>query len=84
MMGVGIIDGDWVVVREQHNAENGEIVAALVNGIEVEGTVKTLKQIDGHRWLMPQNALYTPIPGDKAEIRGKVIAMLRQIPGYLA
>ncbi len=79
MIGAGIVDGDWVVVREQRQAENGEIVAALINGTEVEGTVKTLKLVDGHRWLMPQNPVYTPILGDKAEIRGKVVAVLRRV-----
>jgi repressor LexA len=77
MIGVGIVDGDWVVIREQAEAENGEVVAALIDGVEVEGTVKTLKLADGHRWLMPQNPAYTPILGDKAEIRGKVVAVLR-------
>ena len=77
MIGVGIVDGDWVVIREQADAENGEVVAALIDGVEVEGTVKTLKLADGHRWLMPQNPAYTPILGDKAEIRGKVVAVLR-------
>lgn len=79
MIGAGIMGGDWVVVRGQHQAENGEIVAALIDGMEVEGTIKTLKLIDGHRWLMPQNPAHTPIPGDKAEIRGKVVAVLRQV-----
>lgn len=79
MIGVGIVDGDLVVIREQPEAENGEIVAALIDGTEVEGTVKTLKLTDGHRWLMPQNPAYTPILGDKAEIRGKVVAVLRRV-----
>jgi repressor LexA len=79
MIGVGIMESDWVVVREQRHAENGEIVAALIDGIEVEGTVKTLKEVDGHRWLMPENPRYSPILGDNAEIRGKVVAVLRQL-----
>ncbi len=79
MIGVGIVNGDWVVIREQAEAENGEVVAALIDGIEVEGTVKTLKLADGHRWLMPQNPAYTPILGDQAEIRGKVVAVLRSV-----
>lgn len=54
-------------------------LAALVNGIEVEGTIKTLKLIDGRRWLMPQNPAHTPISGDTAEIYGKVVAVLRQV-----
>jgi repressor LexA len=79
MIGAGIVGGDWVVVREQRQAENGEIVAALIDGMEVEGTVKTLKLIDGHRWLMSQNPVHTPILGDRAEIYGKVVAVLRQV-----
>lgn len=79
MIGAGIVGGDWVVVREQRQAENGEIVAALIDGTEVEGTVKTLKLVDGHRWLMPQNPVHMPILADRAEIYGKVVAVLRQL-----
>jgi repressor LexA len=79
MIGAGILDGDWVIVRQQAQAENGEIVAALIDGSEVQGTVKTLKLIDGHYWLMPQNSSHTPILGDKAKIRGKVVAVLRKV-----
>jgi repressor LexA len=79
MIGAGILDGDWVIVRQQAQAENGEIVAALIDGNEVQGTVKTLKLIDGHYWLMPQNSSHTPILGDKAKIRGKVVAVLRKV-----
>ena len=79
MIGAAIADGDWVVVREQPDAENGDIVAAEIDGIEVEGTVKTLKRVDGHVWLLPHNPAYKPIPGDKAKIRGKVVAVLRRV-----
>ncbi len=79
MIGAGITDGDLVVIREQSDAENGDIVAALIDGVEVEGTVKTLKRSDGHTWLMPQNPLYTPILGDKATIVGKLVAVLRRV-----
>lgn len=79
MIGAGITDGDLVVIREQPDAENGDIVAALINGVEVEGTVKTLKRSDGHTWLMPQNPLYTPILGDQATIVGKLVAVLRRV-----
>ena len=71
MIGAGITDGDLVVIREQSDAENGDIVAALIDGVEVEGTVKTLKRSDGHTWLMPQNPAYTPILGDQATIVGR-------------
>ena len=57
MIEAAICDGDWVVVRRQPVAENGEIVAAMIDG---EATVKTLKRIDGHVWLMPHNPAYSP------------------------
>ncbi len=79
MIGAGITDGDLVVIRHQEDAENGDIVAALIDGVEVEGTVKTLKRSDGHTWLMPQNPLYTPILGDQATIVGKLVAVLRRV-----
>lgn len=79
MTGAGITDGDLVVIREQEDAENGDIVAALIDGVEVEGTVKTLKRADGHTWLMPQNPLFTPILGDNAVIVGKLVAVLRRV-----
>jgi repressor LexA len=89
MIGVGIFPGDWVVVRELYEKpRDGDIVAALIDGIEVEGTVKTYKKVDRRVWLMPQNPAYTPIPGDKAAIRGKVVAVLRGVgqrnPSFLA
>jgi len=54
-----------VVIRQQEDAENGEIVAAMIEG---EATVKTLKQSDGHVWLMPHNPAFTPILGDDATV----------------
>jgi repressor LexA len=79
MIGAAIADGDWVVVRRETDVENGDIVAATIDGVEVEGTVKTFKRSDGHVWLMPHNPLYGPIPGDRAEIVGKVVAVLRRV-----
>src|SRR5690625_2326693 len=76
MIDVAICDGDWVVVRQQPNAENGEIVAAMIDG---EATVKTLKRGDGRQWLLPQNASYEPIPGDEAQILGRVVSVLRSL-----
>jgi repressor LexA len=81
MTGVGIFPGDWVVVRRLFDPpKDGDIVAAAVDGIEVEGTVKTYRKLGRRIWLMPQNPAYTPIPGDRAEIRGKVVAVLRWLP----
>ena len=57
-------------------AENGEIVAAMIDG---EATVKTYKRSGGHIWLMPHNASYEPIPGDDATILGRVVAVLRSV-----
>ena len=76
MINAAIADGDWVVVRQQQVAENGEIVAAMIDG---EATVKTFKRSDDHIWLMPHNPAYTPIPGNDAEILGKVVAVLRRV-----
>jgi repressor LexA len=76
MINAAIADGDWVVVRQQPVAENGDIVAAMLEG---EATVKTFKHAGDHVWLMPHNPAYTPIPGDDAEILGKVVAVLRRI-----
>jgi repressor LexA len=75
MIDAAIADGDWAVVRQQPMAENGEIVAAMIDG---EATVKTFKRSDNRVWLMPQNPAYTPIPGDEATILGKVVAVLRR------
>jgi repressor LexA len=76
MIDAAICDGDWVVVRQQPTAENGEIVAALLDG---EATVKTFKRRDGHIWLLPHNPAYDPIDGDHAQILGKVTAVLRRV-----
>jgi repressor LexA len=76
MMNAGIVDGDWVVIRQQPVAENGDIIAAMIDG---EATVKTFKRAANHVWLMPHNPAYTPIPGDEAEILGRVVAVLRRV-----
>jgi repressor LexA len=76
MIDAAIADGDWVVVRQQPNAENGDIVAAMIDG---EATVKTYKKRDGHVWLLPHNPNYAPIPGDEATILGRVVTVLRKV-----
>ena len=76
MIDAAICDGDWVVVRQQPTADNGDIVAAMLDN---EATVKTFKRKDGHVWLMPHNADYSPIDGDHATILGKVTAVLRRV-----
>ncbi|MFT4088053.1 MAG: transcriptional repressor LexA [Gordonia sp. (in: high G+C Gram-positive bacteria)] len=76
MIDAAICDGDWVVVRQQNVADNGDIVAAMIDG---EATVKTFKRADGHVWLMPHNEHFEPIPGDDAAILGKVVTVMRRI-----
>jgi repressor LexA len=76
MVDAAITDGDWVVVRQQPTADNGDIVAAMIDG---EATVKTFKRRDGHVWLMPHNPAFSPIAGDEATILGRVTAVLRKI-----
>ncbi|MBB5959949.1 repressor LexA [Saccharothrix tamanrassetensis] len=76
MVDAAITDGDWVVVRQQPTADNGDVVAAMIDG---EATVKTFKRRDGHVWLLPHNSAYQPILGDEASILGKVVAVLRRL-----
>ncbi|THG31200.1 transcriptional repressor LexA [Glaciibacter flavus] len=76
MIDAAITDGDWVVVRQQNTAENGEIVAAMLDN---EATVKVFRQRDGHTWLLPRNSAFEPILGDFAEVLGKVVAVLRSV-----
>lgn len=76
MIDAAICDGDFVVVREQQDAVNGDIVAALLDG---EATVKTYRRENGHLWLMPHNPAYSPIDGTHATIMGKVVTVLRKL-----
>ncbi|GAA4490599.1 transcriptional repressor LexA [Microbacterium panaciterrae] len=76
MIDAAICDGDWVVIRSQNTAENGEIVAAMIDG---EATVKTFRRRDGHVWLLPRNSAFEPILGDDAVILGKLVAVLRAV-----
>jgi repressor LexA len=76
MLDAAICSGDYVVVRQQPNAENGEIVAALIDG---EATVKTLQRKGGKVWLLPHNDAYEPIDGTHATILGKVTTVLRRV-----
>ena len=76
MVEAAICDGDWVVIRRQPVAENGEIVAAMIEG---EATVKVLQRKDGHTLLLPRNSEYRPIPADDAEVLGRVVTVLRSL-----
>jgi len=76
MIDAAICHGDYVVIRKEQTAENGEIVAALIDG---EATVKTFQRKDGKVWLLPHNTAYDPIDGTNATILGKVTAVLRRV-----
>ena len=76
MINAAICDGDYVVVRQQKDAQNGDIVAAMIDG---EATVKTFSRKGGHIWLLPANDDFAPIDGDNCEVLGKVTAVLRSI-----
>ncbi|RRD47477.1 transcriptional repressor LexA [Tessaracoccus sp. OH4464_COT-324] len=76
MIDAAICDGDWVVVRRQEVASNGEIVAALLDD---EATVKTLRRTGSEVWLQPANENYDPIDGRGCRIMGKVVAVLRRV-----
>ena len=76
MVDAAICDGDWVVIRQQNVADNGDIVAAMIDG---EATVKTFKRAGGQVWLMPHNPAFDPIPGNDAAILGKVVTVIRKV-----
>lgn len=76
MIDAAICDGDFVVVRQQREADNGDIVAAMLEG---EATVKVFRRRDGHTWLLPRNSAFEPILGDHAEVLGKVVAVFRSV-----
>ncbi|MDO9457265.1 transcriptional repressor LexA [Nocardioides sp.] len=76
MIDAAICDGDFVVIRQEQTADNGEIVAAMIDG---EATVKTLQRKDGKVWLLPHNPAFDPIDGTHATILGVVTAVLRKV-----
>lgn len=78
MIGAGILDGDYIIVRQQELAKRGQIVVAL---LEDEATCKTFEIQDGHVWLMPENPAYSPIDGENARILGVVVALHREFSG---
>ena len=75
MVGAGILDGDYIVVRSQSDATSGEIVVAMIDG---EATCKRLKKDGAGVVFMPENDAYEPIDGSGAEILGKVEAVIRR------
>jgi repressor LexA len=76
MIDAAICDGDYVAVRSQQSAENGDIVAALLDD---EATVKTFQRKGNKVWLLPHNPAYSPIDGRHAQILGKVVSVLRRV-----
>ena len=75
MIQAGIFNDDYIVVRKQPDAHNGEIVVALV---EDEATVKRFYKENGHYRLQPENAAMSPIIVDSVSILGRVVALLRE------
>jgi repressor LexA len=76
MIDSAIADGDRVVVRQQADAESGDIVVALLAG---QTTVRIFKRSGEHVWLIPHNPAYRPVSGDEATILGRVVAVLRRV-----
>ena len=76
MIEAGILSGDLILVRKQNNAENGQIVVAL---IEDEATVKTFYKEKDHIRLQPENSSMDPIIVTTCEILGKVIGVFRKM-----
>ena len=77
MKDAGIVDGDWVVVRPQPVAEDGEIVVALLDG--EDATVKRLFREQDHLRLQPENEEMEPIRTTDAELVGRVIGVIRKV-----
>ena len=77
MRDAGILNRDWVIIRSQNVAEEGEFVAALLDGDEA--TVKEFHRDSSGIWLLPHNDAYSPIKGDDAEIMGKVVSVFRKL-----
>ncbi|VFB06686.1 LexA repressor [Corynebacterium striatum] len=77
MRDAGILNGDWVIIRSQNVAEEGEFVAALLDGDEA--TVKEFHRDSSGIWLLPHNDAYSPIKGDDAELMGKVVSVFRKL-----
>ncbi len=75
MINAGILDGDRVIVRMQNNANNGDMVAALIDD---SATVKTFYKEDNHIRLQPENDFMDPIIVDDCKILGKIVALYRQ------
>ena len=76
MINVGILDGDYVVVRKQQDANNGDIIVAMVDD---EATVKRFYREAGKFRLQPENDTMKPIIVPEVSILGKVVALVRRM-----
>lgn len=76
MIEAGILDGDYIVVRKQPDAVNGEIVVAMVDD---SATVKRFYKENGHFRLQPENSAMEPIIVPEVVILGKVVSLLRRM-----
>ena len=76
MIQAGILNGDYLIVRQQNNAINGDIVVAMLNG---DATVKRFFKEKGHFRLQPENDAMQPIIVRDVEILGKVISVYRSL-----
>ena len=76
MIEAGILDGDYILVKKQNTANNGEIVVALIGE---EATVKTFYKEEGHIRLQPQNSTMDPIIVPDCQILGKVAGVFRKM-----
>ncbi|MGF6375879.1 repressor LexA [Clostridiales Family XIII bacterium PM5-7] len=77
MINVGIMDGDLILVEQQHSARNGEIVVAMIDGFESEATVKTFYKEKDHVRLQPENDTMSPIIVQDVKVLGKVKGVFR-------
>nr|WP_221626927.1 transcriptional repressor LexA [Cohnella lubricantis] len=77
MIEAGILDGDFVIVRQQQSANNGDIVVAMTE--DDEATVKTFYKERDHIRLQPQNSTMEPLRLNKVSILGKVIGLIRSL-----
>ena len=77
MIEAGIFDGDYILIRKQETANNGDMVVALVDGFETEATVKTFYREDGHIRLQPENSSMSAIILEDVRIAGIVKGVFR-------
>ena len=85
MVGDGIFEGDYAIVRQQADARPGDVVVAMIeDGDESEATIKRYREEHGSILLEPSNPAYTPLrfegpARDRLRILGKLVGVLRKI-----